>query len=158
MGRDPSRVMVLYWGRRGLTQFTYELARAALANSRYEVTISLSRQNENFTKFEEFGSAIFPIDTFATNGGAVTQAWKLLQLRKQLIERLRKDRTQAVIELMPHVWYPLLLPAVHAIGVRSTTLVHDANPHPGDYRTWWVKRILDRSASASDLVLTMKKS
>lgn len=152
--QEPARVMFLYWGRRGFTQFAYEIAAAAVANPKLAVTISVSRQNESFSKFQEFGSALLPIDTFSSNLGAVTQAWRLPQMRARLLDRLRKDRTEAVIELMPHVWSPFLMSAVHEAGVRYVTIIHDANAHPGD-RTSWVKGILDSAMDRADRVLTL---
>ena len=65
----PVRVMFSYWGRRGLTQFALELARTALVTPGIAASISISRQNECFHAFTEFGAALFPVDTFASNSG-----------------------------------------------------------------------------------------
>ena len=50
---DPARVMFLYWGRRGLTQFALEVGRAAVADPGLQASLSVSRQNENFAAFNE---------------------------------------------------------------------------------------------------------
>jgi glycosyltransferase involved in cell wall biosynthesis len=155
---DPSRVMFLYWGRRGMTQFAYEVARAALADQRIAASVSVSRQNESFAKFDEFGPAVFPIDTFSANIGTLTQAWRIPLLRRRLVARLREDRTQVVIELMPHVWSSFVTPAIRAAGVRYVTIIHDADAHPGDYRSGWVKRVLDDAVNKADLVLTLSEA
>lgn len=154
----PSPVMFVYWGRRGLTRFTFELAQAALADTRLAATISVSRQNEDFTKFEALGAALFPVDTFATSAGSVTQMWRIPALRRRLLARLQEDQTQAIIELMPHVWSPFVMPSVRNAGVRYLTLAHDAEVHPGDYRTGWVKGLLDRATAHADMVLTMSEA
>ena len=154
---EPTRVMFLYWGRRGLTQFTLEVARAGLSDPSATTTISVSRQNESFGAFSEFGDALFPIDTFSTNMGPVTQAWRLPLLHRRLTARLKQDRTQVVIELMPHVWSSVLAPSIRAAGARYVTIVHDADAHPGDYRTGWVKMLLDRALLKADLVLTLSE-
>lgn len=155
---EPARVMFLYWGRRGLTQFALEVMRAAHANARIAATISVSRQNESFTKFDEFGPTVFPIDTFAANIGALTQAYRIPQLRKRFLTRLREERTQVVIELMPHVWSSLVASTIQDAGARYVTIVHDADAHPGDYRTNMVKRALDGAMIKADLVLTLSEA
>jgi glycosyltransferase involved in cell wall biosynthesis len=150
--------MFAYWGRRGaLSQFTLEVARAAIADPRVEATVSVSRQNENFANFAELGPALFAVDTFKTNAGALLQAHRIMQLRHQLYNRLCRDRTQAVIELMPHIWSPLVMPVVGKAGVRYCTIIHDADAHPGD-RTSWVKALIDRSVLSADLVLTLSSA
>ena len=149
--------MFLYWGRRGLTQFSREVARAALADPGLAATISLSRQNESFAAFAEFGNALFPVDTFSASRGALTQAWRIPSLRRRLVDRIARDRTEAVIELLPHVWSPFVAPAIRVAGARYVTIVHDADAHPGDYRTGRAKRSLDRSHASADLVLTLSE-
>lgn len=151
----PVRVMFSYWGRRGLTQFALELARTALVTPGIAASISISRQNECFHAFTEFGAALFPVDTFASNSGMLLAAWRIPLLRSRLRRRLRADRTQVIIELMPHVWSPFVLAVARAEGVRYVTLVHDAEEHPGDYRTNLAKRLIDMSMQQADAVQTL---
>jgi glycosyltransferase involved in cell wall biosynthesis len=153
--RKPVRVLFLYWGRRGLTQFALELARTTLFTPEISASISVSRQNERFHEFEEFGTALFPVDTFASNSGMLLAAWRIPLLRSRLRDRLRADRTEVIIELMPHVWSPFVLSVARAEGVRYVTLVHDAEEHPGDYRTNLAKRLLDTPMHRADTVQTL---
>jgi glycosyltransferase involved in cell wall biosynthesis len=154
----PPSVMFSYWGRRGaLSQFTLEVGRVALAERDLHATISVSRQNETFGSFSAFGSALFPVDTFARNIGAITEAWRIPLLRRQLVERVRAAKITAVIELMPHVWSPFVLQAVHAAGALYVTVIHDADAHPGD-TTQWVKRVTDLSTRSADRVVTLSAS
>ncbi len=155
MHEPPLRVMFLYWGRRGaLSRFTLEVGRAALADPRLAATISTSRQNENFETYKEFGDALVPIDTFQHSFGAATMAWRLPQISRDLTERIQRDQTQAVIELMPHIWSPLIAPAIKRAGARYITIMHDGVQHPGD-PTSWIKVWTDRTLSQADLVLTL---
>jgi glycosyltransferase involved in cell wall biosynthesis len=156
-GADPRsvRVLFLYWGRRGLTQFVLELARTALVTPGIAASISISRQSERFGAFTEFGDALFPVDTFASNSGMLLAAWRIPLLRSKLRRRLRVDRTEVIIELMPHVWSPFVLSVARAEGVRYVTLVHDADEHPGDYRTNLAKRLFDKSMQQADAVQTL---
>jgi glycosyltransferase involved in cell wall biosynthesis len=149
------RVMFAYWGRRGLTQFSYEVALAAMADPSLAATISVSRQNESFDRFRDFDQALFSIDTFSTNIGALTNAWRLPMMRKQLASRLRTDRTQVVVELMPHVWSSFLYPAIRSVGASYVSIIHDADSHPGDFRTQWAKGALDRAMNKADHIVTL---
>jgi len=150
--------MFVYWGRRGaLPQFTLELGRIAQADPLIEATISISRQNEAFTHYEAFGPALFAVDTFMTDSGALHRAGRIPLLRRRLSQRLRQDRTQVVIELMPHVWSSFVMPVVRNAGVRYCTIVHDADAHPGDH-TSLVNGLVDRAAASADLVLTLSSA
>ena len=151
----PARVMFLYWGRRGsLPRFSMELARVALSDKAISASISISRQNMSFRSFEGFGSALFPVTTFETRWGAFFNLWRLPKVIAALKARLRADGTTAVIDLMPHIWSPIIAPAIKSMGVRYVPIIHDADPHPGD-RTTLVKRWIDRSIDSADLVITL---
>jgi hypothetical protein len=125
--------MFLYWGRRGLTQFAIEAFNAALADPNLAATVSVSRQNERFETFAGYGQSLFAVDTFSVSSGALTQAWRIPLLHRNLTARLRRDGIEAVVELMPHVWSPSWL-RPSAAGARYVTIAHDADTHPGDYR------------------------
>lgn len=151
-------VMFSYWGRRGaLSQFTIEAARAALSAPELAPTISVSRQNESFAAFEDFGNALYPVQTFRATAGAALSAWRIPHLRSELVSRMRADGTDTVIELMPHVWSPLVMPAVKAAGLRYVTIIHDAQGHPGD-RSGLVNDWLLRSCRTADRVVTLSKA
>jgi glycosyltransferase involved in cell wall biosynthesis len=156
--KKPIPVMFTYWGRKGLTQLTYEVARAALANRDIAATISISKQNENVSRFDEFGSAVFPIDTFPNSWNALKQSWRLPFLPKRLMTHIKEHETRVVVELMPHIWSPFLFSSLRSAGIFYITIVHDAQVHPGDYRTAIAKRVLDRAMVKADLVITMSET
>jgi glycosyltransferase involved in cell wall biosynthesis len=149
------RVLFMYWGRRGLTQFVLELARVALADPTLVATVSVSRQNDSFFEFEALGTDIAPIDTFVSNFGALVRPWKILQVRRMIGNIVVMKRIEVVIDLMPHVWSSFVASVVRAAGARYVVVVHDADAHPGDYRTWSVKLLLDRAVAKADRVLTL---
>lgn len=156
---EPMRVMFVYWGRRGaLSRFTHEVGRAALTMPNVRATISVSRQNQGFARYEEFGKALFPIDTFSSPLGAITQAWRIPLIRMRLTAHLIEHRTQAVIDLMPHIWGPLVVPAIKAAGIRYVPIVHDADMHPGDHRSNWARQLLDRSIDQANVILTLSQA
>jgi glycosyltransferase involved in cell wall biosynthesis len=158
-GLADTRVMFAYWGRRGaMSQFLIDVGRAAASNKRVATTLSYSRQNESVRKLQELDLPKFTFNTFHTDAGAVLQAWRIPFLRRQLFQRLIVDRTQAVIELMPHVWSPFVTPVIRAAGVRYLTIAHDAEPHPGDHRTSLAKHSLDHAVQHADRVLTLSNA
>lgn len=77
--------------------------------------------------------------------------------RRLILERLVKRRPLAVVTLMPHVWTPLLAPAIKRLGVKYAPIIHDAKPHPGD-KTAWLTRWLRRDARHGDMVITLSQS
>ena len=150
--------MFSYWGRQGaLTQFTFEIGQLALARPGLSPTISVSKQNEAFSSFAAFGPALLPIDTFSYSVGAILATWRLTALRRAVVSRLRTDRCRVLIELMPHVWSPLVMPAVKRSGVRYITTIHDADAHPGDH-TGLVNDWLLQTCRQADRVVTLSDS
>jgi glycosyltransferase involved in cell wall biosynthesis len=149
------RVLFLSWGRRGaMTQFALDLIGTARAMPGLAATLSISRQNQAFAAFQPFAASLLPIDTFATHAGALGQAWRIPGLRHRLARHVAEQRIAAVIELMPHVWSPFVLPALRGAGAALATVIHDADAHPGD-RTSLVKGLLDRAMRHADVVLTL---
>lgn len=148
-------VMCMYWGRRGaLTRFSLDFAREVRAQPASSITVSVSRQCDTYDQFKEFGASLFPVSTFRTDMGALGRAWSLPSLCSALRKRLHDDNTRAVIDLMPHVWSPIVAPVVKAAGAVYVPIVHDADPHPGDI-TSLAKGWMDKSMDHADLVLTL---
>ena len=151
----PLRALILYWGRRGLSIFVRDFARAALAGNALCPTISVSRQNTNFEQFTEFGNIIFPVTTFSHNIGALTKAWQIVTIRKRLAREIERNRIEVVIDLLPHVWAPFVVQVFKAAGIPYVTVIHDAEYHPGDYRSATASGLSRRSLRQSDLVITL---
>jgi glycosyltransferase involved in cell wall biosynthesis len=62
-----------------------------------------------------------------------------------------------VVNLMPHIWSPLLSPLVGRAGSAYFTIIHDAVPHPGD-PTARVTRWLLRDVRNANGVITLSRS
>jgi glycosyltransferase involved in cell wall biosynthesis len=151
--------MFLYWGRRGaMSRFALEVGRAAIADRRIVASISVSRQNETFASFAELGPALFPINTFRSNAGAVLQSWRIPFIRRRLVAYLTQQRIQMVIELMPHVWSARVASAIKQAGARYISIIHDAGLHPGDYRSRWAQVFVNGVMSRADLLFTLSQS
>ena len=150
------RVLFLYWGRQGLSEFTLLLADAARRRPDRHAVFSVSRQNDRYADFARLGSLIEPIDTFKRNSGALLAAWRIGRLREQIVARIRRDRIDTVVSLMPHVWGSLVSPVIQAMGVKFVSVIHDATPHPGDVASS-VAAWMGRNLASSDLIVTLSK-
>ncbi len=154
---EPTRIAFLYLGRRGaLGRFVMELAAATIEFERLETSIAVSLQNACTPKLMEITGRVLALDTFrrATPFSIVSS---FLTVRRNLLNRLEVDRPSAVVTLMPHIWTPLLAPAIRGLGVRYVTVIHDAVSHPGD-PTGMVTPWLVREARFADMVVTLSRT
>jgi len=99
---------------------------------------------------------IVPVDTFARASGAVVNLWRVPALSRRITEALKQYDARTAIVLMPHVWTPLIAPAIKRAGARYAVVIHDADPHPGD-PTALVNRWLLRDARHADCVITLSQ-
>jgi glycosyltransferase involved in cell wall biosynthesis len=153
MTRSAKRTLFIYWGRRGaMSQFVLDLARVLDEAD----IVSISRQNELFDEIAKTGVPLLPVDTFETGHGAILRAWRLLRIRRELAEVVRRESIERVVVLMPHVWTPLIVSAVRAVGADYVVVVHDAQAHPGD-QTGLVINWLLRDAAKADQVITLSR-
>ena len=83
--------------------------------------------------------------------------WRLFQTRRALLAFLDVEQPDCVITLMPHVWSPVLAPAIKRRCSTYCTVMHDAVPHPGD-RSGWVTRWLLWDGQLADIVITLSAS
>jgi glycosyltransferase involved in cell wall biosynthesis len=124
--------LFLYWGRRGLSQFSAEVTLAASQHPGFRVFVSVSRHNQEISQFAAFGQSLMTVDPFATSIGALTGLGRVRQIRSELADKLISENIAAVVTLNPHVWMPLIAPVFRKFGVKHYVLVHDAVRHPGD--------------------------
>ena len=148
-------LMFAYWGRRGpLSQLSLELAHVIAARNDFRCTISVSKQNEQFDKFNFLHEDLFAIDTYNKQYQAFFRYMHLRNLRRNLEQRLLCDNTRAFVSLMPHMWSPLTASAIRRAGARHIAVIHDAGCHPGD-RLGLANGWLLREAAAADHVITL---
>jgi glycosyltransferase involved in cell wall biosynthesis len=150
--------MFAVWGRRGaLSQFSLDLAHAAVGRNDMRCTVSISRQNEQFDQFGFLHNDLHVVDTFERSYQVFLRYRNLQRLRSRLVERFERDGTQAIVSLMPHLWSPVVAPAIHQAGVRHLVIVHEADPHPGD-RYALLNGWLLREATLADHVVALSES
>jgi glycosyltransferase involved in cell wall biosynthesis len=153
----PERTLFLYWGRRGLSRFTFDLATELAATRGDRWLLSVSRQNEIFDRFRTFKSSLLPIKTFEHGAGAFLAVHRIARLRHGFARQIRDMGVGTVVNLMPHMWSPLVAPTIRRAGMLYVTVVHDADPHPGDptsvLQGWGLRDIL-----YSNLVVTLSQA
>jgi len=149
-------VMFTYWGRRGaLSDFMLELSREVVAN--YPATISVSCFNELYDEFRDFGDSLFSVSTFESSFGALTSLRNIFRLRRACFDRFTSDRTRVVVNLIPHVWFPAVMPIMKRLGTRHVSVVHDANHHPGDPSGIFTTPLFLRQVRAADHAVTLSR-
>ena len=150
----PFLIDFMYLGRQGsLGQFTWELAKAVGQSGDIAAGFIVSRNSDLFAKLKDLGSSVHAIPTF-DNPMSAALITGFPRARKSLDSRLAARRPHAIINLMPHVWSPLLAPTVKRRKSVFMSVIHDAVPHPGD-NTAQLTRWLMRDAKRADRVLTL---
>lgn len=151
----PHPILLMYLGRRGISQIVFDIAAGFERSPEFALHLAISKQNENAADFSVFGSALVAVNTFERIWGALAVA-RVITLRRQLRRLVEQQRIRTVINLMPHVWSGCLVGAIKDAGARYLTIVHDAQPHPGD-RTGLVHALLMQDAYRADGVLTLSQ-
>lgn len=155
MSMSPHPVLLMYLGRRGISQIVFDMAAGFARSPDFDMHLAISKQNESAAIFSTLGDAIVCLDTFERGWGAFAFT-RLLAIRRQLRKLIKTRKIRTVINLMPHVWSGWLVGAIQDMGARYFTIVHDAQPHPGD-RTGLVHALLMRDAWRADGVFTLSQ-
>src|SRR5262245_57509015 len=102
----------MYLGRRGaLGRFSLELATATREIPALKAHFVLSSSNDVTAQIRHYGSALLEIDTF-DHAGSSTVITSFFRAQRRLLTRLGEERPDAIVNLMPHVWTPLLRPGI----------------------------------------------
>lgn len=130
---SEQRFLFLCLGRRGaLPRLVFEAAKALRDMPSVQAHFYLAEGMEREGEIRETGADVRFVPTFSNALGAVAGALHLGPLKRRLREDIAEFQPDAVIELMPHVWSPLLEDVFRKAGVPRVALVHDAAGHPGD--------------------------
>lgn len=150
-------LLLMYWGRRGaMSRFTVEAARVARALPHVRTFVSVSRQNETFHEFASLGDDLLAVNTFASAIGALASPARCYRARRAIGEFVEKRKITVCVDLMPHIWSPLVAGAIRRSGARYCPIIHDAVPHPGD-PTAAFNRIAQLAIRQADLILTLSE-
>lgn len=155
MKNDHPKILLIYWGRRGLNAFVREIINALERRCDSDYLLSLSHHNSEFTSFGALHSKIVPADLFRSSIGALN-AVRLYALRRSMASLVRERGITDVVTLMPHVWSFAVSSSFRNEGARYHTVIHDAVRHPGD-GTSIVLPLLLRDTRMADTVLTLSE-
>ena len=153
------KILLWHWGRfGGGPRYTLELARALIARSDIDVTLSLSRGNTALAEFAALSCPCDIVDTYSGVASFVAASIRLPMIRTALQTKIAECGADVVVATMPHVWSWFLAPAARNANVPLVTIIHDAHAHPGDLNPllpWRIRRELaaaDGAVALSDHV------
>ena len=151
------RLAFVYLGRNpAFSSFVLELAQAAALQPAVAAEFVVADGTELADRLRDRGTTTCALPT--NNRSTLSHALLgYIGARRLIIKRLRSTRPEAVVTLMPHIWSPLLTPAIKRIGIHYATTIHDVEPHPGD-PTAWATRWLASDASRADVVFTLSRA
>jgi glycosyltransferase involved in cell wall biosynthesis len=144
----------IYLGRRGGgARLALELANEVRGTAGSGASFVISRNNEHAADWKALDVALLEVNTFGhwRSPGLITNYFAAAQ---EIISYLKRHRPVAVVNLMPHVWTPLLGRSVRYHGMPYLTVMHDAVAHPGD-RSALVTPWLRSEARFADRVVTL---
>jgi glycosyltransferase involved in cell wall biosynthesis len=154
---DLRSIFFMYLGRRGsLGRFSFELAIATREIPALRASFILSSSNDVARQVRQHGGALLEIDTFKRNW-STNLFTSFFPARRRLLTWLRRERPSAIVNLMPHMWTPLLRPSIQKLGITYVTVIHDVIGHQGD-PTGYVTRWLTSEAREADVVVTLSRT
>ena len=154
---DSRPIFFMYLGRRGsLGRFSFELATATREIPALRTCFVLSSSNGVASQIRQHGAALLEIDTFKRTWSA-NVITSFFPARRRLLTWLRRERPVAIVNLMPHMWTPLLRPSIQKLGITYVTVIHDVIGHQGD-PTGYVTRWLTSEARKADVVVTLSRT
>jgi glycosyltransferase involved in cell wall biosynthesis len=154
---DLRPTFFMYLGRRGsLGRFSFELATATREIPALRACFVLSSSNNVASQIRQHGGALLEIDTFKRTWSTEVFT-SFFPARRRLLTWLRRERPGTIVNLMPHMWTPLLRPSIQKLGITYVTVIHDVIGHQGD-PTGYVTRWLTSEARRADVVVTLSRT
>ena len=149
------KILLWHWGRLGGgPRYTLELARALIARSDIDLSLSLSRGNTALAEFAALSCPCDIVDTYSGVASFVAASIRLPMIRSTLQTKIAECGAEVVVATMPHVWSWFLAPAARNANVPLVTIIHDAHAHPGDLNPllpWRIRRELAAAEGAVTL-------
>lgn len=132
MAAERKNTVLVYWGRRGFSQATLDIAKILSQRADLNASLSISEYNELVAEFLALRSHVKTFKTFARGLGALIELPRFVMDAQRLVAEWKAAGVGNVIILMPHVWTPILGYFVRNAGLRYGVVIHDADPHIGD--------------------------
>jgi glycosyltransferase involved in cell wall biosynthesis len=150
-------ILFCYWGRRGaIGRYLLGIRGCEADFPGFRFEFSVSDGCEEADALLDAGAVVHRLRTFSGPASLALRTAALPAERRRLARLVRDRRVAAAVTVMPHVWSPLLSPALRAAGARYGVCVHDAVPHPGD-RGGMVVDWLLRDARDADAVFALSR-
>jgi glycosyltransferase involved in cell wall biosynthesis len=151
------KVTFVYLGRSpAFGSFVTDLARAARGVGHFDKQFIVAAGTALTQELRDVGAPVVDVPTFSA-ATVPHVAMGYLRARQRIMAELSARRPDAVVTLMPHVWSPFMNRRIRRLGIHYATIIHDAEPHPGD-PTAWATRWLARDARRADIVFTLSRT
>jgi glycosyltransferase involved in cell wall biosynthesis len=140
----------MYLGRGSVISRLLQSLATSAARSDLDATFIVSARN---TCLEGVVSAraIIKVPAIRSVAGCVMD---FPRARHAIVSHIAERHAHAVINLMPHLWSPLLVGTIRRLGAKYFSVVHDASGHPGD-SSGIVVPWLHREAKSADRVIAL---
>ena len=151
------RVLIWHWGRRGGgPRYSLELARVLSACDNMDIHLSLSRQSEMYSFFDDIHvGGRFDINTYESVIQFGLRSFQIPFLRLHFARYIHEHKIDVVFCTMDHLWNVFMADIIRDSRAVYLLTVHDSTRHPGEdqgWRRWLLRRDIDASDAA--LVLT----
>lgn len=156
-GDPPARITFMFLGRKGsFGQFVSQFVDAAMAFGGLDPSFVVAQSGPLANRFRDPPGRDLQLVTYRDRP-CPDLLVNLPAARKSLVRYLAERQPEAVVTLMPHVWTPLLAPAIRRLGIAYVTIVHDAAPHPGDPTAFLTPWLL-RDGRHANVVVTLSQA
>ncbi|MBO1074933.1 glycosyltransferase family 4 protein [Roseomonas marmotae] len=126
-----------------------------MARPDVSLALSLSREGDLAPAFQALGLPCDLVPTYRGAPGFLLGFARLPGLARRLVRQARRFGADLVLSAMPHLWTPLVAPALARAGIPYVPILHDALPHPGDPGLAWDWRLgRDLAAARGAVVLS----
>lgn len=132
------RILWVHWGKSGGgPRFLYELTKGDLDSAPPNgdcgrTNISFNPDAEIAAKFDGLNIPAFPVPTYHSKVGVVTNLPRLALYSIRLRRWIRKNRIEKVVSVMESVYQSISVPLVLPKKTQYVSCIHDGNHHPGE--------------------------
>jgi glycosyltransferase involved in cell wall biosynthesis len=124
-----------------------------MARADTALALSISREGDLATEFQALGASCDLVPTYRNAPGFLLGFARVGKLARRLVRQAQHFGADIVLSGMPHLWTPLVAPALKRAGIPYVPILHDALPHPGDPAFAWNWRLRRELAAARGAVV-----
>lgn len=155
--RQQTRVVFIYLGTgSAFGGFVCDLARSVRNIRQVDCAFIVAVDRPLSRNLEKLGVRVLGVPAIERSK-PLRSLYNFVRARSTILNYLQAEQPELVVTLMPHVWSPILAPAVRQRSGAYATIIHDARAHPGDRTGYWTRWLLCDGAFA-DIVVALSRS